>query len=88
VKISFEVSIEHQGDLDRLVDALRPLLPSAPSADELAANASALEADRRERDERILAFRAEHPEVSRADIAELFGITLVAVDRIISDSSA
>lgn len=84
MKITVEVIVEHRADLDRLVEALRPLLAAVPTGDD-DPEAVALEEDRRERDGRVRAYRVEHPEVSRSDLADLFGITLVAVDRIISD---
>jgi hypothetical protein len=87
MKVNLEFEVEHQGQLDQLVSALRPLLPPAPTEDELAEIAAAQDEDRRERDARILAFRLEHPEVPRREIAQRFGINLSAVNRVIREGS-
>jgi len=88
MKVKLEFEVEHQGQLDELVSVLRPLFPAAPTEDELAEIAAAQEADRHERDARILAFRLEHPEVPRREIARRFGINVSAVNRVIREASA
>jgi hypothetical protein len=88
VKINVQIELEHQGHLEELVEVLKPLLPPAPTEDELAEIEAAQDADRSERDARVIAFRLENPDVSRRDIAQRFGLNVSAVNRIIREATA
>jgi hypothetical protein len=87
VKINVQIDLEHQGQLEQLVEVLRPLLPPAPTEDELAEIEAAQDADRTERDARVIAFRLEHPDVTRREIAQRFGLNVSAVNRIIREAT-